>query len=332
MADIIKNNSEILFIYDASMCNPNGDIDEENRPRMDYSTETNLVSDVRLKRYIRDYWIMNNKKVFVSGVNGETVDATQRIAKALVDYVAEHPDKAPTGHTDKWETMKGDAIAKYFEKGIDPKDIFIDIRTFGAVLPIKNDTSSGLSSSYTGPVQFNWGRSFNKVNLVESSSISSVFAGRGNEHSTIGKDWRVYYSVIGFWGVISSRWAGKTKMTEDDLNDLEDALIHSIPLWVTRSKVNQKPLIYMRIEYNNGKIILGDKRHLIKVLPESNLRSTEDYKINFSKFMDSLKNNKNKIKNITVWKNDDVNTEPDNVIQELKEIMGEENVIELKDA
>jgi len=41
------NNSEILFIYDAQMCNPNGDPDEENRPRMDYATQTNLVSDVR---------------------------------------------------------------------------------------------------------------------------------------------------------------------------------------------------------------------------------------------------------------------------------------------
>jgi CRISPR-associated protein Csh2 len=49
------NNSDILFIYDAKLCNPNGDPDDENKPRMDYDTQTNLVSDVRLKRYLRDY-------------------------------------------------------------------------------------------------------------------------------------------------------------------------------------------------------------------------------------------------------------------------------------
>ena len=49
------NNSEILFLYDAKLTNPNGDPDEENRPRMDYERGTNLVSDLRLKRYIRDY-------------------------------------------------------------------------------------------------------------------------------------------------------------------------------------------------------------------------------------------------------------------------------------
>ncbi len=52
----IEHNSEILFIYDAKMSNPNGDMDNENKPRMDYDTSTNLVSDVRLKRYVRDYF------------------------------------------------------------------------------------------------------------------------------------------------------------------------------------------------------------------------------------------------------------------------------------
>jgi CRISPR-associated protein Csh2 len=44
------NNSEILYLYDAQLTNPNGDPDEENRPRMDYERGINLVSDLRLKR------------------------------------------------------------------------------------------------------------------------------------------------------------------------------------------------------------------------------------------------------------------------------------------
>lgn len=48
------NSSEMLYIYDAKLSNPNGDPDEENRPRMD--EEINLVTDLRLKRYVRDYF------------------------------------------------------------------------------------------------------------------------------------------------------------------------------------------------------------------------------------------------------------------------------------
>ena len=46
------NNLEFLFLYDAALCNPNGDPDQENKPRMDRATKTNLVSSFRIKRYI----------------------------------------------------------------------------------------------------------------------------------------------------------------------------------------------------------------------------------------------------------------------------------------
>lgn len=60
------NNFEFLFLYDAALCNPNGDPDQENKPRMDRATKTNLVSSFRLKRYIRDYLIDNE--------TGDTID------------------------------------------------------------------------------------------------------------------------------------------------------------------------------------------------------------------------------------------------------------------
>ena len=72
-------NSEILFIYDAMMSNPNGDPDDENRPRMDYERERNLVSDVRLKRYIRDYLQDKGYEIFIAKFEDQTVNATQRL-------------------------------------------------------------------------------------------------------------------------------------------------------------------------------------------------------------------------------------------------------------
>lgn len=62
--EIINKNSDFIFIYDAKMANPNGDPDEENRPRMDYDRGINLVSDLRAKRYIRDY-LADSGEVFL---------------------------------------------------------------------------------------------------------------------------------------------------------------------------------------------------------------------------------------------------------------------------
>jgi len=73
------NNREFLFLYDATMCNPNGDPDRENEPRMDLATETNLVSDGRFKRYIRDYLIDLGKPIFVSMVGGQKVTPETRL-------------------------------------------------------------------------------------------------------------------------------------------------------------------------------------------------------------------------------------------------------------
>ena len=56
MENLVKNRSEILFLYETENANPNGDPINENRPRFDNEDSTILVSDVRLKRSIRDYW------------------------------------------------------------------------------------------------------------------------------------------------------------------------------------------------------------------------------------------------------------------------------------
>ena len=133
----IQNNSEILFIYDAKMSNPNGDMDNENKPRMDYDTDTNLVSDVRLKRYLRDYFEKAcNKEIFVTE---NAKDAKDR-GKQLNDKEMKHTD-------------------------------LIDVRLFGAVFAIKKE-----NLHLTGPVQFNWGYSLNPVEINESSTITSSFS------------------------------------------------------------------------------------------------------------------------------------------------------------
>ena len=100
-----------------------------------------------------------------------------------------------------------------------PKDAFlnefIDIRLFGATIPIKSEEGAGSSVIYIGPVQLNWGKSLNNAELMESSGITSHFASGDADQGTMGTDYRVYYSFIGFHGAVYEE--SRRKLSDDDL-------------------------------------------------------------------------------------------------------------------
>lgn len=310
MSELKIRNSDILFIYDAKLCNPNGDPDDENKPRMDYTTGRNLVSDVRLKRYIRDYLSDKGYEVFVSKVEEATVDATKRLEILFEDY------------EENGKKVKVD-INKPEEKHIQwMLNKLIDVRMFGATMPIKakEGTTRGASNTFTGPVQFNWGYSLNKVQIVESSTITSTFAGRGEEYSTMGKDWRVYYSLIAFHGIISGKRAKWTRLSEKDIKLLDNSLLKSIPLQATtRSKIGQTPRLLLRIEYNDDASFLGDLRRYVKVEPEENLRDINELKLVVMPLLDLMETNKNKINKIYLWQHEDLKLKEGNTLKKLLE-------------
>lgn len=83
-------DADILYLYDAKLTNPNGDPDEENKPRMDEATGRNLVSDVRLKRYLRDFWLNNGEDIWVrKREDGTTTDAKGRMKLLLETFNGE---------------------------------------------------------------------------------------------------------------------------------------------------------------------------------------------------------------------------------------------------
>ncbi len=84
---IISNNADFLFIYDATLCNPNGDPDRENKPRMDDSTKTNLVTDTRVKRYIRDYLKMKGVEIFIDMEGNNKVSVDTRLLNIVYQYL-----------------------------------------------------------------------------------------------------------------------------------------------------------------------------------------------------------------------------------------------------
>jgi CRISPR-associated protein Csh2 len=313
----IERNSEILYIYDARMCNPNGDPDDENKPRMDYDQSINLVSDVRLKRYIRDY-LMDYKggTIFVSKVGGKTVDATNRLKKLIED--------------NKKEIEGDDSLKDLFNNKKAPNEMnlskhlswllskLIDVRFFGATMPIKSEVGKGASITFTGPIQFNWGYSLNKVSgPMDSSTITSTFAGAGEDYSTMGKDYRLDYSLIAFHGIISAKRAEHTILTDNDIDLFDDAMISAIPLEATtRSKTGQYPLLYIRIEYKTPEFFLGDLRRYVKIMDRAEremsfeetakLRSPNDYCLDLTNLSQKVIGCKDEILRVHFWKHDDL--------------------------
>lgn len=282
----IKNNSEILFIYDAKLTNPNGDPDDENRPRMDY--DRNIVTDLRLKRYIRDYIKSRDNQIFVDSVPGETGDkpvkASERI-DAIFDY-----------------ELKKELNLEEVNRIL---NTLADIRLFGAVIPDKEFESGG-NLRFTGPVQFSWGYSLNVVEPLLTSSITGKLVtktkeGESGEEETergggaMGRDYRLRYSFLAFHGTIAARNAERTKLTEGDVKLLEESLLNGIQAGVTHSKTGQNPRLMLRVEYENDKTFLGDFRDYISLESSENLISIQDVKLDATQLAQRLKDNKNKI-------------------------------------
>jgi len=312
---VITKNSEILFIYDAKLCNPNGDPDEENRPRMDYDTGRNLVSDVRLKRYLRDYWLGIGYDIWVRRIEESSEEKTVT-AKQRIDLLAKEFGAKSAKEAQKKPEFKGWLLDK-----------LVDIRIFGATMPIGEEGARGASMTLTGPVQFSWGYSLNRVEILPSSTITSTFAGRGGEekgeYGTMGKDWRVKYSVIAFYGLTSAWRARHTNLTEEDITLLDRSMIKALPLEATtRSKIGQTPRLYMRVEYKDDTTFLGDLRSYISIIPEEGLSDIVDFKMECSRLEELLNGNREKISKIVLWKHPDLKGA---VFEKLKDITVEVN-------
>lgn len=306
--EIIKNNSEILFIYDARMCNPNGDPDDENKPRMDYDRNINLVSDLRLKRYIRDYLMdYKNRVIFVRKIDKANVNA-----KKSLSVILNIEDKKKIEITDQ-------QVDVFLRKAI-------DVRLFGAIIPDVKFSSSKSNTIFTGPIQFNWGYSLNKVTgPMDSNSITSHFqTGKTSEEEesskgmgAIGKDFRVAYSIIAFHGIISAKRAEHTYLTNNDLALFDEAMIRAIPLEATtRSKTGQSPLLYIRVEYNTPEFFIGDLRKYLKLVDEreqdisfdksSKLSGPKEYRLDLKELKKILETYKERIAKIYFWKHEDI--------------------------
>ena len=279
MEQIIQNNSDFLFLYEAILSNPNGDPDQENKPRMDYDTRTNLVTDVRLKRYIREFLKQNGQEIFVDMEGDSKVGMDKRLENILVaiwdndEAMQEIIGDEELFGIYKTEVREEDAektMKKLFNKKTENKEVnrailtglvkrrFADIRMFGSAFAVE-----GFNKALTGPIQLNWGYSLNEVYLLDSSTISSIM---NEDSSTFGKDYRVKYSLLAFHGSVNKYAAQTTGLTESDLKTFREGLWNGVSASPTRSKLNQYPKFFLELVYNEGyhNGHFGDLRNLIE--------------------------------------------------------------------
>ncbi len=211
MSDLIKNRFDFALLFDVTDGNPNGDPDAGNLPRVDAETGMGLVTDVCLKRKVRNFVQM----VKGSEKPNDIFIKEKAILNQLIDESHEQGEvKTKEKNGEKTEAARKWMCANYF-----------DIRTFGAVL------STGKNAGQVrGPIQFTFGRSVDPVVALEHSITRMAVATeaeaekQGGDNRTMGRKFTVPYGLYFSKGFISAHLAAQTGFNEEDLHLFWDAL------------------------------------------------------------------------------------------------------------
>lgn len=280
--EAIKNRYEFIVLFDVENGNPNGDPDAGNAPRTDAETGLGIVTDVCLKRKIRNY-----VEIVKEGEPGYNI--LIKTDKSLNDKFAEAYEKNGIDAKKK----KADEIAvarKYMCSN------YYDVRAFGAVMST-GDNPCGI---VRGPVQLNFARSIDPVFPQEMTITRQAItdAKKFNENleksgtsTEMGKKNIVPYALYRAEGYVSAMLAQKdTGFSEDDLELLWEALVnmfehdHS----AARGKVCVRKLIVFRHDSPLGKapsVVLFDKVKIAKKSGVEYPRNYEDYTVEIDKDM-----------------------------------------------
>lgn len=212
----IENRSEFVYLFDVKNGNPNGDPDDGNRPRTDNETQLGLVTDVCLKRKIRNYvdMVRGGEPPFAIYMQERTVLNRQH-EKAYKALGIESVTKKLPKDEAKARELTGWMCANFF-----------DIRAFGAVMT--TDVNAG---QVRGPIQMTFAQSIDPIVPDEISiTRSSVTNERDVEKErTMGRKFIVPYGLYRAQGFVSANLAGDatkgTGFSQEDLDLVYEALL-----------------------------------------------------------------------------------------------------------
>lgn len=277
----IAKQSELLFIWDAKMCNPNGDMSADNAPRFDEVDEKAIVSDVRMKRTIRDD--LQHRKDELIFINNEEITTKGLKAEERFAQIKE----------------------KYKDEKLEDLPVFlkcIDNRLFGGVAP-----KSGIQ--LVGTVQFSWTKSLNRTETILKQG-TGAFVNTKNKSEETGRYQKTFradnyipYGLFAMYGTINRNQAEKAETSENDILKMLDSLWLGIKFLNTRSKEGQKPRMMMRIVYNEkSKYFIGllDEFLSLKNDDTSIIRSINEAEIDFLKIITVLNKAEDEIEKVVI--------------------------------
>ena len=215
MNNIVTNRHDILILFDVTNGNPNGDPDAGNMPRIDPTTNRGLVSDVCLKRKVRNYVIefppaqssdsSDGFDILIKQGNILNDEITKGIKASESSDKKDHAEVAM-----KWLCRK-----------------FYDVRTFGGVLSTGKDVLKGSAfGQVRGPIQFTFGQSIDAITPLDISITRCAVTKPEDENKerTMGNKFIVPYALYAAKAYVSPVFAERTGFTNADLELFFEAL------------------------------------------------------------------------------------------------------------
>lgn len=286
MADTIKNRYDFVLLFDVKDGNPNGDPDAGNLPRVDAETGQGLVTDVCLKRKVRNYVQVKGQEIFVKekGILNQFID--QAYATLGVDL-----DKPPVVEKDgKKRNEKGVGQGSEIESARQQMcRNFYDIRCFGAVM------STGANAGQVrGPVQLTFARSIDPIVVSEHCITRMAVATeaeaekQSGDNRTMGRKNTVPYGLYVAHGFISANLAAQTGFNDTDLELFWDALLQMFEhdRSAARGLMSPQKLIVFKHDSalgNNSAHELFKRVVVERVDPSKPARDFSDYAVSIDK-------------------------------------------------
>src|SRR4030067_1419857 len=251
MSEAIKNRYDFVFLFDVKDGNPNGDPDQANLPRADAENQEGLVTDVCIKRKVRNYVMLKHE------------------LKSPYDiFIRQGNVLNPIIKSSGKETE---------DRQIKLKKEYYDIRTFGAVLST-GETGEG-AGTVRGPVQFTFSRSEDRIYQAEHSITRCAVTTEedakkqeNREHaSTFGRKTTVPYALYRMHGFISAIDARRTKFSEDDLTLLWKSLINAFEndRSAARGEMTPRKLVIFKHKSHLGNELSGRLFERVTVMKNS---------------------------------------------------------------
>jgi CRISPR-associated protein Csh2 len=331
--DSVANRSEIVFAYDAEDTNPNGNpLSANDKPRIDETTGKAVVTDVRLKRYLRDQLDDDGFSIYIKNPT-----------KAEEDTVLDRDDlfTQVTGYEEAdLDDVSGSEAANAFLQNA------TDVRYFGATASFSSGFQSslgdGFPGQFIGPVQFSHARSLNTVvQKSESKQLSTVVSSGGDaEQGTFATDNRLQYAFIPFHGIVNEVGANDTKLSQTDVERLDTLCWRALKnQTLTRSKMGHQPRLYLRVEYETDAFHIGtldDGLELVQDRPDAELRNIADVVVGIDEVLTDLEANSDHVASISVIADRHLTVEadgkrggPEYLVEALESAVGPEKVTEV---